>query len=102
MPPEGFAVLSSLFFAGNQVAIKVAMRDATALSGECVSLAAASAVSVAALLLTDPAPFDPHALVFLAVGGQLGSAMVSTLTIIAVDRLGPATSVPLQRVRFLC
>lgn len=96
MPPEIFAVMASLSFAGSQILMKIGRRDTSVVAGLLVSLATGSAVSLTACLVTSRGDFDLSSALLFAVAGFFGTGIGRILTIMAVDRLGPSTSVPLQ------
>ena len=96
MPPEMFAVMASVSFAGSQILMKIGMRDTSVIAGLLVSLATGSAVSLTACLLSSRGDFDMSSALLFAVAGFFGTGIGRILTIMAVDRLGPSTSVPLQ------
>ncbi|MGH2755238.1 MAG: DMT family transporter [Actinomycetota bacterium] len=96
MQPEIFAVMASLFFAGSQILMKIGRRDTSVVAGLLVSLATGSAVSLTACLFTSRGDFDLSSALLFAVAGFFGTGIGRILTIMAVDRLGPSTSVPLQ------
>lgn len=96
MPPEGFAILASVSFASSQILMKIGTRDTSIIAGLLVSLATGSLVSLIALFLWGSWTFGVGAVVLFAVAGMFGSGFGRILTIVAVDRLGPSVSVPLQ------
>lgn len=96
MPAEAFAILAAVLYAATQVFIKLGTRDTSVMTGLMVSLGTGSSVSLAACLVWAESFPGIDAIVLFVVAGMLGAALGRILTIVSVDRLGPAVSVPLQ------
>jgi DME family drug/metabolite transporter len=96
MPAEAFAVLAAIAYAATQVLIKLGTRDTSAVAGLLVSLGAGTVVSVLAYLMWGQESLHLNRIAPFVVAGIFGAALGRILTIVAVDRLGPSVSVPLQ------
>jgi drug/metabolite transporter, DME family len=96
VPAEAFAVMASIFYAATQVLIKLGTKDTSVVPGLLVSLGTGSVATVVAYALWADEPMRAGAIVPFVVAGMLGAAFGRILTIVAVDRLGPSVSVPLQ------
>jgi DME family drug/metabolite transporter len=96
MPAEAFAVLAAISYAATQIFIKIGTQDTSVMAGLLVSLGTGSIISVAAYLLWAQEPLQINAIIPFVVAGMFGAAFGRILTIVAVDRLGPSVSAPLQ------
>jgi DME family drug/metabolite transporter len=96
VPSEALAIAASIFYAATQVLLKLGMKDTSVIAGLLVSLATGSLVTTVAFALWASEPIRLGAIPPFVVAGMLGAAFGRILTIVAVDRLGPSVSVPLQ------
>lgn len=76
--------------------MKRGTHDTSLMAGLLVSLGVGSLVAVVAMLIEGLEAIDLLALLYFVIAGFLGPMLGRACTIIAVDRLGPSTSVPIQ------
>lgn len=96
MEGKEFAILSSFLFALSHVTAKRGLKNTSIVAGAILSLFAAAVVAGAALALDSSRSLSGPALLWFALAGLAGAGIGRAATIMAIDRLGPSTSAPIQ------
>lgn len=96
MPAEGFALISAFLFAASHVVSKQGVRTTSVVAGLLVSLSTGFTVLGLIVLLNPPDGVTAGAVLLVAASGLLAPGLARASAIAGVDRLGPATSVPIQ------
>lgn len=94
--PEAYAILAALCFSASSITVRKGIQGTSVLTGLMVSLAAGSAVTIAAYVISGPEPVAGAAVFRFAVAGLLGPSIGRATGMIGIGLLGPSRSVPVQ------
>ena len=98
MPDELLAALAAFLFALTSVAAKRGLQDTSVAAGVLITLLTATAIAWAAVAFDPPSEIHATGIAYYCAGGVAGFGIGRAASVTGIQRLGAATSVPLEGI----